>query len=80
MKFLSTFVLLAALSVFAEAASFHPGHVHRSNHNGISRRANSGTRRCKNRPVRIHRGYLISQILTGVLTSGHQYQHWQKRH
>lgn len=53
MKFLSTFVLLATLSTFAEAASFNHNHVHRSNHNGISRRAN-GTR-CKQRPVRITR-------------------------
>jgi len=68
MKFLSTFVLLAALSVFVEAASFHDN-VHRSNHNGISRRAKN-TRRCKQRPVRIHRKPLILQILTDVLASG----------
>lgn len=53
MKFLSTFVLLAALSVFAEAGLLHHDHVHRSNHNGISRRASGNNRRCKDRPVRI---------------------------
>ncbi|KAF9653817.1 lysozyme-like protein [Thelephora ganbajun] len=50
MKFLSTFVILAALSVFAEAASLQHNHVHRSNHNGVSRRAKN-TGRCKQRPV-----------------------------
>jgi hypothetical protein len=63
MKLLSTFVLLAALSVFVEAASFHD-HTHRSNHNSISRRAN--TRRCRQRTVRIHRRSMISQVLIDV--------------
>lgn len=51
MKFLSTLVLLAALSVFTEA--LHHDHVHRSNHR-LSRRGNSLNRRCKQRIVREH--------------------------
>lgn len=48
MKFLSTLVLLAALSVFAEA--LHHDHVHRSHHGRMLRRVNNNNARCRQRP------------------------------
>jgi hypothetical protein len=58
MKFLSTLVLLAALSVFTEA--LHHDHVHRAPHNRILRRGNTNKNgRCRQR-VRTSRCLLVS--------------------
>ena len=58
MKFLSTLVLLATLSVFTEA--LHHDHVHRSPHNRLMRRGgNGGGGRCRQRPVSTRCGIAI---------------------